>query len=121
MALVDTLPDAQDTRTDWRPRVALGIAALSAISYVLVLVVPYYAAGAPDPSAPPSSDPLWAYPSVVGPVMGLLTIWALGVAPLACAAVAGWSGHRLSTTVAADGPRAVVWTALLVSVVTLVW
>ena len=124
MALVDTAPvQVQPDQSDWRPPLALGLAALSAISYLLVLVVPYYAAGAPDPESLHlyEIDQQWPYTSVLSPVVGLLAFWALGIAPFASVAVAGWSGHRLWSTRSAPAGRGVVLAALLVSIATFAW
>ena len=125
MALVDAAPQAQaqDDRADRRPWLACGLAALSATAYALVLVVPYYAAGAPAPEALHlhEIDQQWPYTSPLEPVLGLLALWVLGVAPFACIGVAGWSAHRLWTARAVPGRQAMVWTALILSVTTLAW
>ena len=96
---------------------------LSATSYLLVLVVPYYAAGAPDLSSTHVSevDQPWSYPSALGPLLTALTFYAIGVAPFASVGVAGWSVHRLWTRRAVPAGRVVVVAALLVSGATLGW
>ena len=122
MALADIAPHAQtqDTRRDRGPWFALGVAVFNVVAYVLVLVVPYYAAGAPDPSAP-QADGTWSYPSAIGPLMTPLVFWVLGVAPFAAAVVAGWSGLRLWFSRDVPRGRAPVWAALVVSVATFAW
>lgn len=124
MALIDTAPtQAPADRTDRRPWLALGLAALSATSYLLVLVVPWYAAGAPAAESLYLYEigEQWPYTSPLAPVTGVLAFWALGIAPFASVGVAGWAAHRLWDTRTVPGGRAVVWAALVLSVVTLAW
>jgi|SRR6476469_2156685 len=123
MAAVDTAPLAQtqDTRPDRGPWLALGVAVLNVVAYVLVLVVPFYAAGAPDPSVPQSDGTTSPYPSAVGPLLTPLVFWVLGFAPFAAVVVAGWSGLRLWFTRDVSRGRAPLWAALVISVATLAW
>lgn len=125
MATTDVAPDhaVQSRRADWRPWLACGLAVLSATSWLVAMLLPYYAAGlpAPDRLYLHEIDTLWPYASAVGPLVGLLGLWALAMAPFVSFAVAAWSGHRLWTTRSCGGGRAVLSAALLVSVATLAW
>jgi hypothetical protein len=66
-------------------------------------------------------DAQWPYTSAAGPLVHLLALWALGIAPIQSFAVAGWSAYRLWTTRSCPAGRAVLWTAALVSCATIGW
>ena len=125
MALVDTTPQApaRADRVEAPAWVALGLALLSAASYVVALVIPYYAVGAPDldAAAAPSAAQPWSYPAVLGPLPAVLLFWSMCVAPFASAGVAWWSLHRVWTTRAVRGVGRIAWAALVVSVATFAW
>lgn len=124
MAIVDAAPirAVQDQRNDRRAWLALGLAVLSAASCVVALVLPYYAAGLPARESLylDDIDELWPYTSAVGPLVVLLSFWAL-MAPFISFAVVCWAAHRLWTLRAAPGRDVVVLVALLVSASTLGW
>ncbi len=124
MAIVDAAPirAVQDQRNDRRAWLALGLAVLSAASCVVALVLPYYAAGLPARESLylGDIDELWPYTSAVGPLVVLLSFWAL-MAPFISFAVVCWAAHRLWTLRAAPGRDVVVLVALLVSASTLGW
>lgn len=96
---------------------------LGAASYVVSMVLPYYAAGLPsrDSLYLYEMDAQWPYTSGAGPLVHLLGLWALAMAPIMSLAVAGWSAHRLWTTRSYPAGRAVLWTAVLVSCATFGW
>lgn len=125
MVILDVAPDQvlQRHRTDSRTWLAFGLAALSATSCAVALVLPYYAAGLPARESLYlyEIDELWPYTSAVGPLVGVLAFWVLAMAPFVSFAVASWCAHRLWTMRAARGSRAVVVVALLVSAATVVW
>ena len=125
MVILHGAPDqaVQRRRTDRRSWLACGLAALSAASWFVALVLPYYAAGRPgaDSLHLYEIDAQWPYYSALGPLVGLLSFWALAMAPFVSFAVAGWSVHRLWTTRSERNGRAVLVSAVLLSVATLVW
>jgi len=126
MAIVDAAPVrvVQRQLNDRRAWLALGLAALSATSCVVALVLPYYAAGLPARESLYlyDIDELWPYTSAVGPLVVVLSFWALAMAPFVSFAVVCWGAHRLWTLRAAPGRDAVVVAAaLLVSASTLGW
>ncbi len=125
MALVDAAPlrAVQHPPNDRRAWLALGLAVLRAMSCVVALVLPYYAAGRPARESLYlyDIDALWPYTSAAGPLVGLLSFWALAMAPFISFAVVCWGAHRLWTLRAAPGREVVVAMALLVSVCTLGW
>ena len=124
MAIVDAAPirAVQHQRNDRRAWLALGLAVLSAMSCVVALVLPYFAAGRPARESlyRYDIDQLWPYTSAVGPLVVPLSFWAL-MAPFISFAVVCWGAHRLWTLRAAPGREVVVALALLVSVCTLGW
>ena len=124
MAIVDAATSpAQEVRADWRPWLACGLAVLSAMSYVVTMVLPYYAAGLPsrDSLYLYEADAQWPYTSAAGPLVHLLSLWALAIAPVLSLAVAGWSACRLWITRSQPAARSVLWTAMLVSCATFGW
>lgn len=127
MAVLDSPTlGAPATRTPRAAWVALALALVGATSYVVALVLPYYAASldqrpAGEPLYEHELSGLWPYDSPFGGAVGLLAMWALAVAPFAAVAVAAWSVHRLWTTRAVAGARAVTVAALVVSVATVGW
>lgn len=125
MAILDVAADQamQRQRTDWRPWIAGGLAALSATSIAMALVLPYYAAGLPARESLYlyDIDAQWPYTSAVGSLVGLLALWALAMAPFVSFAVASWSAYRLWMTRSARGGRVVLVVALLVSGATFAW
>lgn len=125
MVILHGAPDqaVQRRRADWRSWLACGLAALSAASWFVALVLPYYAVGRPgaDSLYLYEIDAQWPYDSALGPLVGLLALWTLAMAPFVSAAVACWSAHRLWSTRSAHGGHVVVMAALLVSLVTLAW
>jgi hypothetical protein len=125
MAIVDAAPirAVQHQRNDRRAWLALGLAALSAASCVVALVLPYYAAGLPARESLYlyDIDALWPYTSAVGPLVVLLSFWVLAMAPFISFAVVCWGAYRLWTLRAAPGREVVVAVALLVSACTLGW
>lgn len=86
MAIVDAAPirAVQHQRNDRRAWLALGLAVLGATSCVVALVLPYYAAGRPARESLYlyDIDALWPYTSAAGPLVGLLSFWALAMAPV---------------------------------------
>lgn len=125
MAIVDAAPvrAVQHQRNDRRAWLALGLAALSAASCVVALVLPYYAAGLPARESLYlyDIDELWPYTSAVGPLVGMLSFWALAMAPFISFAIVCWCARRLWTLRAAPGRDVVVLVALIVSASTLGW
>lgn len=125
MAILDVAPDqaVQRDLIDWRPWIACGLAALSAASIALALVLPYYAAGLPARESLYlyEIDAQWPYTSPVGPLVGLLAFWALAMAPFVSFAVASWSAYRVWMTRSLRGGRVELVTALLVSGATFAW
>ena len=125
MVTLDVAPDqsVEQHRTDWRPWLACGLAALSATSCVVALVLPYYAAGLPARGSLYlyEIDELWPYTSAVGPLVGLLALWVLAMAPFVSFAVASWCTYRLWTTRGARRGRVAVVLALFVAAATVVW
>lgn len=125
MAIVDAAPigAVQRQPNDRRAWLALDLAVLSATSCVVALVLPYYAAGLPSREALHlyDIDGLWPYTSAVGPLVVLLSFWALAMAPFVSFAIVCWGAHRLWTLRAAPGREVVVLVALLVSASTLGW
>lgn len=126
MVTLDVAPDRavqQRRRTDRRAWLACGLAALSATSCAVALVLPYLAAGLPsrDSLHLHEIDALWPYTSAAGPLVEVLSLWVLAAAPFVSVAVACWSTHRLWAARTVPGGRAVLALALLVSVATLAW
>ena len=125
MVILDVAPDqaVQRHRTDWRTWLACGLAALSATSCAVALVLPYYAAGLPARESLYlyEIDEVWPYTSAVGPLVGLLAFWVLAMAPFVSFTVACWCAHRVWTMRTVRGSRVMVVAALLVSAATVVW
>ncbi len=125
MAILDAPPTevVEGDRTDWRAWLACGLAALSAASAAVALVLPFYAAGLParETLYLYEIDQQWPYTSAAGPLVGLLALWALAMAPFMSVAVASWSAYRLWTTRFASSGRVALLVALLLSGATLGW
>ena len=125
MAVLEVAPDqaVQRDPTDWRPWLACGLAALSATSCAVALVLPYYAAGLPARESLYlyEIDELWPYTSAVGPLVDLLAFWVLAMAPFMSFAVASWSAYRWWVARSVRGGRVVLVAALLVSGATFAW
>lgn len=121
MATVDTSPAQTSQPTGhatWQPWLALALALLCALSYVVALVLPYYVnevhqlpAGE---SLPPDEMPgLWPYDTAFGGLVSLLAVFSFALAPVVGAGVAGWSAIRLWQD--RHAPRQwMVWLAALV-------
>lgn len=127
MAIVDTAPEQAPARTaGWQPWLALGLALFCAMSYLVALVLPYYAHGLHHRPEGESlylhqlSD-LWPYDTALGWLVSLLALFALAGAPFVGFGVAAWSAYRLWAERLTARPRLVWLTATAVATASVIW
>ncbi|PKH37795.1 hypothetical protein SAMN05192575_101843 [Nocardioides alpinus] len=123
MAAVETAP-TQTTETArpalWHPWLALGLAVLCATSYVVALVLPYYANELHERPAGDLTG-FWPYDTSLGWLVSLLAVFSFALAPVVGFGVAAWSAHRLWEDRQAPRGRLVWLAAMIVGAASVAW
>lgn len=124
----DVRREARREHVDWSYWLVLVLAALGPVSYVLSMVLPYYANDLdrfPMAEVPWHRDAseMWPYDAPYGFVFTIAALYAIGLAPFVSGAVLVWSAvtlwvHRRTATWRS---RAVVLAAAALAAASLVW
>ena len=128
---IDTAPAQEQAQAGARtarsqPWVALGLTLFSAASYLVALVLPYYAN---DLHRRPEGESLylhemsglWPYDTSLGWLVSLLALFSFAAAPFASVGVATWAAYRLWADRRAPRLRVVWLAALVIAVATVAW